>query len=252
MREAKGEVGSDLPDEEDIIRSLERATSELKETTKKKDAQAARLSEIKAFAKSSRKTKEKIKQLADATKDIDLLDVLADAYGPKGLRVMALKNIALAIEGNLNSMSPFLCPEKMEFKLDISSANSMDVSVTRADGRTSDVRHLSGAESRIFQLLWTAAVLPLLPSERRCNAIILDEFEAGMDETTRKLLIDEYLPRLCKLVPHVVFLSPYDVEPDVGRRVLRVEKRGGRSIVKTLSDGTKQSGRRPPMDKDGG
>ena len=92
--------------------------------------------------------------------------------------------------------------------------------------RTSDIRFLSGAESRSFSLLFMIACLPLIPRNRRSNLIVLDEFEAGLDKPTRELLVDKFLPALNKIVPHIIFITPNDICADksVNRTTLTVVK----------------------------
>ena len=220
----------DLPEADKLAADMKKTSKKLQEAKSRLDVARRNLSRAEAAVSLRKSARKRVSELDTGAKDAKLLDFLVECYGPKGLRVAAVRNTAKAIEDNLNDMSPYLCPEPMEFALD-AGPNSMDVRVSRSDGRESDVRHLSGAESRMFQLLWTAAVLPLLPDGRRCNVAVLDEFESGLDVATRGLLMDEYLPKLSKLVPHVLFISPYDVDPDNGRRVLQVEKKGRRSWV---------------------
>ena len=97
----------------------------------------------------------------------------------------------------------------------------------------SDVRHLSGAESRAFSLLFMLSVLPLIPSNRRTNLCILDEFEAGLDEPTRNLLVSQYLPTLNQIVEHIIFITPNNIPEDksVNRRTITVVKQGSKSYI---------------------
>ena len=217
----------DVAELEAELADLEKKLGKAEKNAAKKSALSAK---AEAEAKTRKKALEKAEELAKDAADAALLETLAECYGPKGLRVLAVRAVAKALEENLNDHAPHLCPDGMKFSLS-ADAGSMSIEATRQDGRTSDVRHLSGAETRMFQLLWTAAVLPLLPSSRRCNVLVLDEFEAGVDAATRSLMSNEYLPRLARMVPHVLFISPYDVEPDEGRRILQVKRKGGRSIV---------------------
>lgn len=164
-------------------------------------------------------------------KDRPILERLLDAYGPKGLRMAVLRDASSRICSNLNRFAPLLFPEKVEFTAHLSEGN-LDFHVTRFDGRTSDIRHMSGAESRLFSLVWLLGVLPLVPESRRCNIVVLDEFEANLDQVTRDLLVNEYLPALNEVVPHVVFLTPNTPpEPGLGRRSLMVVKEGKVSRV---------------------
>ena len=229
------EKGASLPKTSVLEKSLAKSFNALKKARKNKETMTAETVSIESTLKMKAKTGKRMTELTKDAKDSDILGILTDCYGPKGLRVLAVRSLAQAVQDNLNSMSPHLCPEKMTFELNVAAHNSMEISVERSDGRKSDVRHLSGAESRVFQLLWMASVLPLLPNNRRCNVAVLDEFEAGVDETTRELMTNEYLPKLNTLVPHILFLSPYETKPEIGRRVLQVEKKGGRSMLRELS-----------------
>ena len=175
----------------------------------------------------------RLKEIDKALTDKPVLDVLADAYGPKGLRLLALKGAAEVLTGNLNRLSGILFPDNMEFHINV-DVNQMDITAVRSDGRASDVRHLSGAESRMFSLIWMAAMLPMIPDNRRCNLVVLDEFEANLDEATRQILLKEYLPMLTSIVPHVIFVTPNEISPSSKRRVLQVEKRGDTSTVREL------------------
>ena len=169
-------------------------------------------------------------QLADRA----VLSKLMDAYGSKGLRVAVLKDAAGRVCANLNRFAPLLFPERMSFSSEV-SAKGVSLLVERADGRTSDIRHMSGAESRMFSLVWLMAVLPMVPASRRCNLVVLDEFEANLDQPTRELLVDEYLPALNEVVDHVVFVTPNPPpEPGHGRRSLMVVKEGEHSTVEEI------------------
>ena len=153
------------------------------------------------------------------------MEALVDAYGQKGLKLLVMQNISKKIEQNLNKYAHLLFPEAFTFNIVVDS-NVFDIFATRSDKRVSDIRFLSGAESRAFSLLWAISILPLIPASRRSNMIILDEFEAGLDEVTRNLLINDFLPALNEIVPHIVFITPYYYEPTQDRRVVTVVKQG--------------------------
>lgn len=161
-----------------------------------------------------------------------LIDDLAEVYSPRGAKIAAMRKLTDAITENLNRYSPLLFIEPFEFSITVDT-NLFDVIVTRPDGKTSDVRRLSGAEARQFALLWMISVIREIPADRRVNVAILDEFEAGMSPAARKLLMETYLPELVKVVDHVVFISPNAVAPDPdGRyRVYEVRKQGAVSQI---------------------
>lgn len=213
-----------------------RLKADLDAASRRVDRLAARVDVLRVEAgraaddsRRRRRMHTRMRKLDASLEDRPVLSRLSDAYGGRGLRMVVLREAADRICGNINRFAPLLFPERMEFAVDVSEGR-LDISVSRSDGRTSDVRHMSGAESRIFSLVWLLGVLPLVPESRRANLVVLDEFEANLDGATRELLLDEYLPALNRVVEHVVFVTPNDPpEPGHGRRVVTVEKDGSRS-----------------------
>ena len=166
----------------------------------------------------------KISALDKELEDLPLYEALLVAYSNKGIKLSVMKQLAARIESNMNEYAHLLFPEKFKFSLNI-DLNKFDIMATRSK-RTSDIRFLSGAESRSFSLLFMIACLPLIPRNRRSNLIVLDEFEAGLDKPTRELLVDKFLPALNKIVPHIIFITPNDISADksVNRTTLTVVK----------------------------
>ena len=167
---------------------------------------------------------QKISALDKELEDLPLYEALLVAYSNKGIKLSVMKQLAARIEANMNEYAHLLFPEKFKFSLDV-DLNKFDIMATRSK-RTSDIRFLSGAESRSFSLLFMIACLPLIPRNRRSNLIVLDEFEAGLDKPTRELLVDKFLPALNKIVPHIIFITPNDIGADksVNRTTLTVVK----------------------------
>lgn len=227
----QAKAGADELESSELKAELDAAAARIDSLGAKVDRLRDRARRAAADDKRRRKTEARLERMDRKLADRPVLSRLADAYGSKGLRLVVLRDAAERICSNLNRFAPLLFPERMEFAVDVSDGR-LDIAVTRADGRTSDIRHMSGAESRIFSLVWLLGVLPLVPKSRRCNVAVLDEFEANLDAATRKLLLDEYLPALNEVVPHVVFVTPNDPpEPGHGRRVAVVEKKGRTSTV---------------------
>lgn len=203
------------------------------------DAALSQVGELKAQyaewvkAKSQHKAISKqVKRLEKDLADVPLYEALADAYSNKGVKLLVMKNLATSIQRNMNKWAHLVFPEPFKFKLDV-GVNQFDFWCKRKDGRVSDVRHLSGAESRAFSLLFMLSVLPLIPANRRTNLCILDEFEAGLDEPTRNLLVSQYLPTLNQIVEHIIFITPNNIPEDksVNRRTITVVKQGSKSYI---------------------
>jgi ABC-type transport system involved in cytochrome bd biosynthesis fused ATPase/permease subunit len=91
---------------------------------------------------------------------------------------------------------------------------------------------MSGAESRLFQLLFLISVLPLIPSNKRLNLVILDEFEAGLDDESKHRVIHEFLPQLLSVTHHIIFVTPFDPPSNVDQsRVITVVKSSDTSTL---------------------
>lgn len=139
----------------------------------------------------------------------DLYKTLEKAYSSKGLKVVAANKILSQIEQNLNQYSNLIFAEPFKFQLE-AAADGVHCIVDRGNGKRSDVRMLSGAESDCFRLLWMWVMLIMADDQRRTNFVVLDEPDAHMDETTRSLLIERFIPALRSLVPHVFLITPKD------------------------------------------
>jgi hypothetical protein len=104
-------------------------------------------------------------------------------------------------------MRPWFFASGTYFPLNIQN-REFQLLVQRAQKHTSDVRYLSGAESRLLSLLSLLAFLPLLPDNLRSNICILDEMEANLSRSSRELFIRKSLPVLQKMVPNIFIITP--------------------------------------------
>lgn len=168
---------------------------------------------------------DKISKIGKNLKDWPIFEALIKAYGNKGIKIFVMQNIAGKIMENMNKYSHLLFPEPMKFTCEV-DINKFNITATRGDGTESDVRDLSGGESISFALLWMGAVLPLIPENRRSSMVILDEFEAGVDEVTRSMIIEDYLPQLNTVVDHIMFITPNSPRQIPNSRVVTCIKSG--------------------------
>lgn len=176
--------------------------------------------------------------LSEELADLPLLKILETAYSPKGLKNIVMANLCSKVEKNLNVYAPLLYSEAVRFTLDVSETQ-LNILITRVfDGKevTCDVRRLSGAESRQFNLLFPLALLPLVPSNQRLNIMVLDEPTANLDEAAVDLFSNRFLPKLKELVPHVIVLSPNLLPIDVEEaETLWVVRENGVSTLQSES-----------------
>lgn len=163
-------------------------------------------------------------------KDKDLYDFLY-AVMPKA-KMLTVRHICKEIENNLNNYSNLLFCEPVRFEINVGKGQ-FDILITRNPGKkeiVSDVKVLSGAESKAFNLLVFLAVLMEQPDSRRANMVIFDEFDANMGENNRKLFINSFIPMINTIIPHVIIVTPnHDEYPNA--RTFLVKKKGNEAKV---------------------
>jgi DNA repair exonuclease SbcCD ATPase subunit len=171
-----------------------------------------------------------IEKLREVTKDADVYESLLYAFSSKGIRSVFLKSIAENYKYLLNENAQLLFGEPFEFFVDINSGK-LDIMAQRS-GKISDVALLSGSESRCFPLLSLYSLIQMIPSNNRCSLVVLDEMETGLDEYSKNLFIQEYLPKLNELVPSICLITPQNSSAlTVEGKTFTVTKVGGKSFV---------------------
>lgn len=139
----------------------------------------------------------------------DMYKALEQAYGSKGLKVERADEIVTILEANLNQYSHFIFAEPFSFRV-YANDSGIHCEVDRGNGKPSDVKLLSGAESDCFRMLFMLSMLVMVPHTRRTNFVVLDEPDSHMDTATKELFKDSFLPYLREVVPHVFLITPLD------------------------------------------
>lgn len=163
----------------------------------------------KAASSSLDKLKNQISELKRKTKHLPIVSKLKEAYGSRGIRLYKMQDMANQYINNMNSLSRLLYPEPMQFSCSISKG-AFGIFAERNNKPPSDVRFMSGHESRCFMALSALALVPFIPPHKRFNFIIFDEIEAGMDIPSRRLFMEEFVPALQQVFSTVVCLTPKD------------------------------------------
>lgn len=191
----------------------------------------AKATERRLAIKSLTELKSRVSEISERVEDLPVYQMLSDAYSVKGLKALMVKRAAASIEKSLNRYSKQVFSEDLRFSLSV-DAGKFDVNVTRTIGKlskTSDIRMMSGAESRLFVLLFVLAILPLIPSSRRMNILVLDEPDSNMDADTLETFSTRLLPALQKIVPSVIVVTPRSDYMTEGSRIVTVVKENGKS-----------------------
>lgn len=173
--------------------------------------------------------RDKIEKAERVAADADSLTLLAQAYSKKGMPTLMIKTICSRLEDVVNKYASYIFPEDYSFHFQLDTQFS--ITVTRKyQGKevTSDVRKLSGAESRLFSILLLIGLLTFIPDSRRTNLLILDEPDASMGQETVELLLG-FLKVLNKIVPNIVVITPRNYDPGEEAHLLTVVKKGTES-----------------------
>lgn len=168
-----------------------------------------RLGEYRVLSKQKLELEQEIEQIKPLLAKRDLYKALEKAYSAKGLKVTKANEIVRLLEANLNRYSNLIFAEPFTFNV-YATEKGVFCDVDRDNGKPSDVRLLSGAESDSFRLLFMLSLLLMVPSERRTNFVVLDEPDSHMDTRTRSLFAERYIPFLREVVPHVFLITPHD------------------------------------------
>ena len=168
-----------------------------------------RLGEYRILSKQKLEFEQDISGIRPLLEKRDLYKALEKAYSAKGLKVAKANEIARMLEANLNRYSNLIFAEPFEFSV-YATEKGVFCEVNRGNGKVSDVRLLSGSESDSFKLLFMLSLLLMVPSDRRTNFVVLDEPDSHMDDRTRSLFAERFIPFLREAVPHVFLITPLD------------------------------------------
>lgn len=235
---AKVQKRFDGVDVDDLSGESESLTSEIESLNDKLDSLQDKFSSIKVrkgefglLSKQKRQMKKRLKQIEPIIKQKKLVEYLYKMYGATEFKLQAASQILNILQNSLNQYSSLVFPEKIQFKLEPSSSGVSAQYKTSKNGIWADIRHMSGAERNCFRLLFAVALLPLIPEERRTNFIILDEPDAACSKAVRRRIIEDFIPKLRQIVPHVFWITPKEPYGFKEAEVWTVEKKNGASKI---------------------
>lgn len=192
--------------------------------------------EYRTLVKECRRLEKELEAIKPIIAQRDLFKSLEKAYSARGLKVNAANSVLLQIESNLNQYSNLIFAEPFKFNLR-AERDGVHCEVDRGNGKVSDIRWLSGAESDCFRLLWMWVMLIMAEPAKRTNFAVLDEPDSHMDETTRSLFIERYLPALQTIVPNIYVITPLSKHHYPDCKYMTVVKKDGESrLVEDESD----------------
>lgn len=195
----------------------------------------SRASEYRVLRRERKDALEKLEVIKPIIAQRDMFKSLEKGYSAKGLKINAANGVLFQIEQLMNRYSNLIFAEPFKFSM-YAKADGVHCRVDRGNGKESDVRLLSGAESDCFRLLWMFVMLVMVEDDRRTNFCVLDEPDSHMDDTTRSLFVERFIPALRTLVPHVFLVTPLSKHMYSECHYITVTKKGGVSKVVESDD----------------
>jgi DNA repair exonuclease SbcCD ATPase subunit len=176
--------------------------------------------------------RERANELLEKLKEESKIKVLVEAYSDKNIKKLVVEQIGTRLMALVNKYAQQVFEESYRFEF----IWDTDISILahRANGKVSDVRKLSGAESTLFTIILVCALLSFVPAKKRCNFMILDEPTSHMSAHNKEILHNA-LKLLTGLIPSIIIVTPKMEERYHGAREYTVVK--GRDGVSRLEDG---------------
>lgn len=237
LEERLAEFDAPPPKDGALDTNLAALEKKLRRVTKEQNAVMAKVVDLGAkkrehslLCKQAEEIDEKLEGIKPLIERRDMYKTLANAYSNKGLKLHAVNNILYRLEQNLNRFSTLIFAEPFKFSV-FAKEDGIHLMVDRGNGKISDVRKLSGAETNCFRLLYMLSSLVMVDAERRTNFVILDEPDSQMDDITKAIFIERFLPFLRTIVPHVFVITPKSKHAYSNCDYLTVVKRGGVSRI---------------------
>lgn len=185
-----------------------------------------------------KKTVKKLKyRLSELKDDIDLIEPLkklVEGFKDQNVKRMAIEALSTLLMKQVNHYAKMVFPEDYKFSFNW-TATQVSILVHRRFGKKrstpTDVRKLSGAESKLFTLILILALMTFVPKKERCSTLILDEPAANFHDETHERF-KKLLPIILKIIPSVVIITPKHEEVYAGSRNFTVHKVNGVASIR--------------------
>jgi DNA repair exonuclease SbcCD ATPase subunit len=172
-------------------------------------------------------TRKRLKELKQELEDEDALKLLLDGYGDKAVKKLVIDAISTHLMNTINQFSSLVFSN---YKFEFIWGPQVQLLVHRPKLGTTDVRKLSGAESKLFTLILVLALMRFVPKRKRLNLLILDEPTASFSAETTKIF-HSLLPQINQLIPSVLVVTPRASERYEGAHEYTVVRDSGGSYI---------------------
>lgn len=169
-------------------------------------------------------------EMKRSLKEEEPLRLLVAGFSDKHMKKMAIEAISSRLMKIVNEYAKLVFSE--DYRFDFVWDTQMQMRVHRKYGKridVSDVRKLSGAESKLFTFILVLALLSFVPEHKRSSLMILDEPTANFSAETTQAF-QELLPALNQLIPTIIIITPKN-EIYEGATVYTAVKQNGRATI---------------------
>lgn len=175
-------------------------------------------------------------QMRSQLNDVKPLEYLVELFQDKTLKKKIIQIIGNRLMQIVNKYAAVVFNEDYKFSLEWESSQ-INLLCTRKAGKsvlTSDVRKLSGAESRLFTLILILALLSFVPNNKRPNLLLLDEPDSAMSNETAEAFY-KIIKVLSSAIESIVIITVKDnTYPDT--RCYTIIREGTSKIVEGHPD----------------
>lgn len=182
------------------------------------------------------KIDEQLSNMQEQLKDVKPLEYLVELFQDKTLKKRIVQMIGTRLMTLVNKYAAVVFNEDYKFELNWDSSQ-ISILCTRKSGKrllVSDVRKLSGAESRLFTLILVLSLIAFVPKNKRPNCLILDEPDSALSTETAAAFF-KILQQLTNVVESVVVITVRrDAYP--GSRCYTVLREGTSRIIEGHPD----------------
>lgn len=215
-------------------RAASSVSGEMNELQDRLSKAQARIELHKTISERQAEIRTKLVEMKKELADEQPLKLLVQGYQDKNIKKMAVEAISERLMALINRYAKLVFPEDFTFSFEWGT--QIRLLVHRKYGRkisTSDVRKLSGAESKLFTIVLVLSLLSFVPSHKRTNLLVLDEPSANLSKEMTQSL-QELIPVLNKFIPSIVIITPRSDERFNDAHNFTVVKMAG---VATIVDG---------------
>jgi|GEM_PF-2893959 len=210
-------------------------TVKMRELTEKYAEVTAQVSVLRSYRQRLKDLDARLSEMEEGLQHERLLKLMLQAYADKGMRKMAVQAISHSLMAQVNKYASRIFPENYRFELNWDKSQIALLCHRRYGKKieVSDVRKLSGAESRLFTYVMVLSLLTFVPENRRSSILILDEPATNMSTETRESF-KELLNVMNAIIPSIIVITPKSDEVYDGATAYTAVKKNG---VSTLVEG---------------